>query len=56
MRRIDLRLRGLLGDRRGQAVIPYIDRIVDMFWKDTVGGGNPAPNLLTDEKPPYKTE
>lgn len=55
IRRITLRLRELLNDERGQAVLPQIDVIVDALYRQTFGSGTApqAPNTLTDEKPSY---
>lgn len=56
LRRINLRLRELLNDERGQAVLPQIDVIVEALYRQTFGNGaSPAasPNTVTDEKPAY---
>lgn len=37
IKRINERLRYMLADRRGQTLLPYIEGIVDMFYKQTLG-------------------
>lgn len=56
LRRITLRLRELLDDDRGQAVLPQIDVIVEALYRQVFGNGASsatASNTLTDEKPVY---
>ena len=51
LKHITTRLRGMMQNRQGQAVIPYIENIVDMFYKQTVGN-----HSLAEDKTTYTTK
>jgi len=51
IKRITSRLRALLADRRGQAVLAQIETIVDALYKQTLGNSSVA-----EDKQPYGEE